>query len=94
LNIEELKYINKDFFKYYKKSINNNISLKKDKGKGSREDYNLKDFIDMEKLKAVFGNDVSLSNIIVPEILSLPLYLNVENSTVFSNSTTFFMFGL
>lgn len=48
-------------------SINNNISLKKDKGKGSREDYNLKDFIDMEKLKAVFGNDVSLSNIIVQQ---------------------------
>lgn len=48
-------------------NIKNGIVLKKEKGRGSREEYELKNFIDKDKLKEVFGEDVDLSNISIQQ---------------------------
>lgn len=52
--------------KKYEK-IDNKITLKKDRGKGSRKEYDLKDFLDIEKIKKTFGDEIELSNLEVQQ---------------------------
>lgn len=47
--------------------LSNGVLFKKKTGKGSRIEYELKDFIDIQKLKEIFGNNICLEDIFIQQ---------------------------